>query len=131
MTLEEALYAYLSSHAGLSALVGSRIYPATMPQNVTLPAVTYFRVAGGVERTSGPTVAYRDGRFQVSAWAELYATAKAVATQIRDALQNYQGTMGGAEGVRVLDANVVSETDIYEPETGTYQVAVDVVFLYE
>jgi hypothetical protein len=53
-----------------------------------------------------------------------------VAEQVRFALQSYSGTMGGAGGVTVLDADPVNEIDIYEPGTDTYHVPVDVMICH-
>ena len=44
--LEQALFTRLDGFAGLTSLVVSRIYPLILPQNPTLPAVTYQRIDG-------------------------------------------------------------------------------------
>jgi len=75
-------------------------------------------------------VGYVTTRVQVSCWASTYSAAKDVAEQVRDALQSYSGTMGGAGGVTVLDANCVSEMDIYEDEAKVYHVPVDVMITH-
>jgi hypothetical protein len=123
MTIEEALYSYLSTYAGLVALIGTRIYQVRLPQTPTLPAVTYMRV-------SAPRLQAFDGtakttaRFQLSAWATSYAGAKAVAAQLVAALDSYSGTMGGVGGVP-CDCTVINDVDLVDPETGWYQVATD------
>ena len=43
MSAESTLYAALSGWAGLTALVGSRIYPDEVPLGVALPAVAWLR----------------------------------------------------------------------------------------
>jgi hypothetical protein len=43
--IDDAMYSYLSTYAGLVALVSKRIYPIVMPLNVTLPAVSYQRIS--------------------------------------------------------------------------------------
>lgn len=132
MKIEEALFSYLKSYAGLSALVGTRIYPLVLPQNPTLPAVTYFKVSRAGERTlGGPNPVLKQVRIQFSCWGSTYRSAKDVAEQVMMALQDYTGTMGGTDGVKVLDANPVNERDIYEQNTGIYHIPVDVLMLHE
>jgi hypothetical protein len=128
MTFEQALFSYLSNHAGLKALVNTRIYPITMPQNPTLPAVTYQKISGvvdyGVSSIKRP-------RFQFDAWASSYSSARAVAEQIKSALNRYTGTMGGAGGVTVIGTWIENEMDLFEPDTGLYRVSVDIRFEHE
>jgi hypothetical protein len=40
-SLDVALFQYLSTHPGLERLIGTRIYPDLLPQNVVYPAISY------------------------------------------------------------------------------------------
>jgi len=132
MNLEEALFAYLKDYAGLKALVSTRIYPLILPQPPTLPAVTYFKVSMVNKRTlASPSNVLKQVRIQFSCWANTYSEAKDVAEQVKLALQDFRGEMGGAGGVQVLDGNVINEQDLYETDTGIYHVPVDVLILHE
>lgn len=132
MKLEEALFAHLKAHTGLSALVDSRIYPLVLPQPPTLPAVTYFKVSKVNKRTmASPSDSLKQVRVQLSCWANTYAKAKDVAEQVTVALQDYSGLMGGTDGVRVLDGNIINEQDLYEGDTGIYHIPIDVLILHE
>ena len=131
MLLEQALYSYLSGVAGLTALVSTRIYPLMMPQDVTLPAVTYQRISGPRVHTMGTDPGLESPRFQLSSWASSYSSVKAVAEQVRLALQDYAGTMGGAGGVVVQRAFLEGDQDFYEPDTLIYQVASDFIIWAE
>jgi len=131
MLIEEALFAHLKAHAGLSALIGTRIYPLVLPQNPTLPAITYQKISRVGERAmSSPTPRVARARFQISCWGTSYASVKDVAEQVKAALQDYSGLMGGSGGVQVLDVNVANEQDIYEPDTGIYHLSVDVMIYH-
>ena len=90
-----------------------------------MPAVTYQRVDG--DRESGMTAEHgmAHPRIQVDSWAATYAGVKAVATQVRGALQRYAGTVAG---VTILDSFLERDTDLYEPGTGGvdyYRVSMD------
>lgn len=126
--IEQALYAILSGHAGLSSLVDNRIYPIVLPQGPLLPAVTYQRVSGEREEThDGPSGLARP-RFQVSCWAQIlpgvnaFDQARAVAEQVRLALDGYQGTAGG---VQIEVIQLENEVDLFEPETQIFHSAID------
>lgn len=130
MKIEEALYAHLKSYTGLTNLVGTRIYPLVLPQNPTLPAIIYQKISRvGGRALSSPSPRYVRARFQISCWGASYGSVKDVAEQVKAALQDYHGVMGGTGGVTVLDADVANEQDIYEPEVGIYHLPVD-VFIY-
>ena len=122
--IEEALFTRLSGFAGLVALVAARIYPVVLPQDVTLPAVSYQRVSGPRTSAMGSDPGLSHPRFEVSAWSEDYLTAKTVKEQIRAALQRWRGTVSG---VVVIDTFLLGERDLYDPATLLYHVPVDVV----
>lgn len=133
MNLYTALGHRLANYAGLSALVGTRIYAVKLPQNVTYPAVT-FQVISGLPRTHlmGSDDALAAPRVQVSAWDTSLTDAIAVADQIKAALQDYTGTMGGDGGVTVQRIFIESEQiDIYDPETEVHNIAQDFIIWRE
>ena len=115
--IEATLRAYLAAHAGLAALVGGRIYPIRLPQGTGLPAVCYRRVSGvRKHNVNGLTLVARP-RFQFDCWAYSYAEAKAVAEEVRQALNGYHGAG--------WDSVIDNDLDTYEPESGLYRTIVD------
>lgn len=104
-TVAEALYARLTSFGGLSALVGSRIYPNIIPQNSTYPCIIYGRVAAEhfhcMEGSSGLVAE----TYQIDIFATSKSSAEAIAEQVRLALQGYRGTSAGVavNGVLLTD----------------------------
>lgn len=128
MSFEEGLFAYLSTYPGLVPLVGTRVYPVLLPQNATLPAVTYTRLA--TPRLHEFEASFLPHpTFQFDCWAmdtaviSGYEEAKDVATQVVAALDIYRGAMGAY----TVEASIVdSERDAYDPETKIWHVIVDV-----
>jgi len=123
MVIEEGLHAYLVGHAGLTALVGARVYPLKAPDDAMYPLVVYQRI-------SGPRVYSHDGasglshpRFQLTSWGEIYPDAKAVAKQVRLAMSGYSGTMG--DDVAVDACFLVNELDRYDQETKRWGIIQD------
>jgi hypothetical protein len=120
---EEVLYNRLSNHAGLNALVpASRIFYVKKPAGAVLPAVTYFRVYGQrVESMTGSS-ALAFARFQVDAWAKTYPEVKAVAEQVRMALQGYKGTFSGTT---IQGINYLGDQDLYEDDAAEFRVLME------
>ena len=120
MTFAETLYSYLITYPGLVALVAARVYPTKLPQEPTLPAVTYQRVSDVPEYSHDPGGSHAL-RVQVTCWAATYAAAEAVAVEVVSAADGWHAAMGGA-------AFVENMIDLSNPETGVYQVGIDVMF---
>lgn len=114
----------LDGFAGLSALVTARIYPLVLPQKPALPAVTYQRIDG--PRMSGMTAEHgiATPRVQVDSYAATYASAKAVAKQVRLALQRWAGVEAA---VTVLDSFLDGDRDLYDDEVEAYRVSADYI----
>jgi hypothetical protein len=127
-TAPEALTARLEAYAGLTALVGTRIYPLTLPQNATLPALTYQRIPGErVRSVSGATGMMR-ARFEVHVWDESVSGAQAVGIQVQDALEGWSGV---ASTVTVKLIRIDDGRDTYEPDPATVHITYQVWFDYE
>lgn len=126
--IEQAIYERLTTYAGLAALVGARVYPVILPQSPALPAVTYTKVTNEHVQSHGGASGLAMPRFQVDSWATTYASAKAVAEQVRLALLGFRGAVAG-----VLIGGVLAETetDVYEPETRIYRVSQDYRIAHE
>lgn len=131
MTLEELLYAHVTSYPTVQAYIGQRLYPVTLPQNPTYPAATYRRVSTNVQYT-------RDGdgvgraRFQVDCYATMYSQIISLANVMEDALEAFTSTMGP----NVSRTTVVNRMDDYEwfllasGETDVYRIPIDCIVYY-
>ena len=90
MSVETELFTVLDNHAGLTALITSRIYPLVAEEDATLPLVVYRRTGDTVHRAMSDDAAVRS-LFRFDCWADSYSGAKAVAVQVHDALNRYKG----------------------------------------
>jgi hypothetical protein len=89
------LYATLTAHAGLAALVGARVYEGVGPQGSALPYVVYHLVgSSSVPASGGAGRILDDQEWLVQALAEggSPADADAVALQVDGALSGSTGT---------------------------------------
>lgn len=127
-TIEDLIFGRLSAFSGVTAIVGSgssaRIFPGFAEQDTAPPYIVYQRVAG-------PRVTVLDGAsglaqpvYQIDAYAGTKDAAKALADQIRIALNGFRGTVGSetAKGSTLLD-----DRDIFEGSTDPrlYRVSAD------
>ncbi len=87
--MEIAVKTHLAANPAVSALVGTRIYPLALPQNVTYPAIRYQLI-------DTPRIYTKDGysgdsrpRLQIDCWALTYLGAKQLAATVRTAMEGY------------------------------------------
>lgn len=120
MTIEAAIYSTLTGHAGTAALVSTRVFPVTAPQDVTEPHIVYSRVSTARETAMGDDLGVARARVQVSCFATSQISAHAIAAQVRDALQRFRGTAGSTE---VLDTFVEDEGETYSDTALLFEVA--------
>lgn len=92
MTLRTTVYTRCTGHAGTAALIDGRCYPDRLPENVTYPALVYFRVSADNSpfrsHDSGPTD-FETSRVQFDCYDETGDGAAALADQIRLAWDGY------------------------------------------
>jgi hypothetical protein len=91
-----------------------------------MPAVSLQKISTSREHAFRQDAALTMAMFQISTWAVTnttkkgYAHTQAVAYQLRKALQNYSGTMGGSGGVVVNAVIMENEMDDYDSATETF-----------
>ena len=133
--LEEGLHSYLSTYAGMVALIGDRVYPLRMPQNATLPCLTYQRISTpriSTHDTSGATGDLTNPRFQFDAWGSTYASVKAINDQVRAALNGKTGSIGTApSNITIRSALADNENPEYDPDSELYRSRSDYIIWIE
>jgi hypothetical protein len=132
MTIKDAIYTYLITQTGLTALVGTRIYPdGEIPQRVSLPAIEYSLVSKVQDHTSGSDAGNPYfSRWQFDCWADKGYTADDVAVQLIAALKDYSGTLGGDGGVSVNRILMENQTEIKDDELKRKGVTIDFTIIY-
>lgn len=125
MGVEADLYTKLSTYGGLTALVGSRIKPAPLPEDIVLPAVSWQLVSDPPNMNLSGVDNFRQPRFQVTAWANSRLATIDVAEQILAALDNW--TAGAVQFAVCMDG-----TDLYDGDfsPARYGRAIDVQISY-
>ncbi len=130
-SLEAAVAALLKASPGLTSLIGAKVFPVALPDDLTadkLPAITYQRIATVHNSAMGADLDAVRPRVQVSSWAKKYGDAKDVQIQVRKALQRFSGTV--ADTV-IDDIYIDDERDLpREPITGIYHLVTDCLVWY-
>lgn len=103
--------------ATIAALVGTRMYPSLLPQNPTLPALTYQQVSGVREVILDGPVDLVPFRIQVDCYAWTTLERDALAKAVRLKLHGFSGDVGGSPPTwRIGLASLDNEQDNDEPE---------------
>ena len=132
--ITKAIYSRLANYAGLTALVGTKVYSIKVPQGTALPYVVVQTISRRRVSAMGDDIGHVESRVQVSTFADKYDNAstgaKQIAAQVRAALQRFSGTV---ESVVISDIYLEGESDLYdpEPETGVYHIPLDCMVWYQ
>lgn len=104
MKAEQVVLSLLANAAGVTALVGSRIYGLMLPQKPAYPALVYTAVSSvdvpPINVFAGANIAR--SRIQVSAFAVDYPGVKGLLEQVRLACSYKNGTIATFSVVSVL-----------------------------
>lgn len=134
MTIEAAVYQVLTTNAGLTAIIGSRVFEGALPQNEDLPCIVYNRISTlrvhshdslGAEGTARM-------RIQFDVWAGNYSTAKLVTDLLRAALNGYSGQVAlGVDFVNIQSILVEDERVNHDPPSGLTGLSSDYMVWHE
>ena len=117
--LEESIFSHLSTVAAITTYVGAsssaRIYPVYLPQDPTLPAMSYQRISSQPHVSMGGFCNLDNPRIQIDCWATSYSAVKELSEAVRDAMMS-------ALAFRALE---ISDQDLFEPELEIYRVSLD------
>lgn len=120
MTTErEMLRIQVLNQPGVTALIGARLFPQTLPQGAAMPAVTLTRISRvGDQGQTGPGLPVT--RWQFDCWGATQAEADAVAEALIGALDARRDVVPGVSFVE-------NDVDGYEPTTTRWRRIVDVM----
>jgi hypothetical protein len=133
--LRESLVALLKGDPGVSAVVGTKVFPNEAPQGVTGPRLLYH--VESLERRRG--LAGRNGTAvasaQIAAGSKNASECAALAKAVRNLLDGFTGAMGSPAGVIVLETAGGDENDGYDQDAagsdrGTHWTVLDYQFLF-
>ena len=115
MTVGEDVYTELSGNGALTDLVGTRIHPNWLPQDVSLPAVSFMQVSETPQNILSGELALKNHRIQVDCWASSYSSAQDVAAAVVTAIAD----------ATLFDSYRLGQQDVYEPAVDIHRVSMD------
>ncbi len=114
MTIETALYSYLSTKASITALVSTRIYPQVAPNDAAYPFITYTIIAGDTSHHMGGASGLVNVSMQIDAWADNIPDRESVFQALRNALDGFTGDMG-TENLNIRSCFLSDFSNLNEP----------------
>ena len=128
MSIASDLRTFLLADATLGGLIGTRLYPLKLPQDPTVPAMTFQWISGQRAHAADGAVGLASPRVQFDCWAETYLEVEAVFEALRKRLDGFRGTAGAS---RVQGAFFETERDDYEDEARLYRRSADFFIWHE
>lgn len=120
---ERDLWTHLSGYGPLTAHVSGRIYPHTLPQSPTLPAIVFDTVSKERDRvhadTHGNTVnGMVAATYRFRLWAETYSAGIQAFAELINSFNGFAHQTMGATTVE--EAVVQTEASVFEPDLRQY-----------
>jgi Flp pilus assembly protein CpaB len=127
MRAEKAIHSLLTAASGVTALVGTRIYPPPLPQNVALPAIAVEHISTVDVATIDANAGYNlvRSRIEVTVLAKDYATQKALIEAVRLALTYQRGTFAGVNVASILRDSV--GPDLRDDDMQVFSQSIDFI----
>lgn len=122
------IFNMLTAHAGLLALIGSRVYRLKAPDDPSVPFIQFQRL-----NTSRPSTI--DGQWGVvralyifNIYTDTHAACESIKAQLLDALQAKRGSFSGIDIQSILSDD---EGDTVDDENGYYNAAMTFYITYK
>lgn len=129
--IEDAIYSILSADPAVAGVVGTRIFPVMMPEQVGYPALSFQTISADEFHTLDRSSGLVHQRLQIDAWGNRYRDVKLLQKKVRDVLEATYGYFDGPNGpVNINGILREDERDSYEKETRTYRCGQDFLIFY-
>jgi hypothetical protein len=127
--LPSAVFARLTADAGVSALVGTRVYPGVRPQGSALPAIRYGVPTHFAERDLEGATSVRTTRLQFDCFALTAAAAWRLGEKVIAAMQA-PAMAAGVIFSAAEEQGPIPEPGADTPEGFTHWTRVDLLVRY-
>jgi hypothetical protein len=117
--LESAIHQILTA-----SLPETRVYPVILPDDPTLPAISYQRISTTRQYSTTGPVALNRVRVQFDCWARSYPEVKQLQVALLAALENRSAYAGTA----IDSVSLITSADGFEQSARLYRVTSDFYF---
>lgn len=118
MPLESKVYSALVATTRITDTVGTRIYPLILPQEPTLPAITYQRITGEKQNHLEGYANLEQVRLQIDIWGTTLTGCKTMSTVVHSVL-------GAAPDFKALLIYDMDLSEYLEDGTILYRISQD------
>lgn len=129
MSIESDLFTKVTTNAGVSALIATRLTPLILDQSSVFPAAVYQFVSGTHVESMQGSSGLAEGRLQVSSYGATPKDARDTAEAIRLVLHGLKGTVGSTDNVAILILD--GPRDLYEDDTKKFRRDFDYQVFYK
>jgi hypothetical protein len=109
--LNNALYTLLTTNTGLTAIVGTKVFPLIIPANTVLPAIVIERDFMPEYTSDGAGM--NESNIEITVLSSSYNQSIQIAVLIDGILNSFRGT---ASNIPIVDSRLVSCTEGYQEE---------------
>lgn len=131
MRAEKVTYAVLSGAAGITAIVGTRIFGGGLPQGQALPALAYELISDVPVRTLNGLAGSNmwEARIQATAFDDDYAGVKSLLEQVLASMEFKSGPIAGITVVAVIPD--ITGPDLRDDDNGFFYQSRDFLITYQ
>jgi len=121
-----ALHEFLLSDVDIVTMIGDRVYPIKIPQDVSASCIVYTRISDvGDYHLAGPS-GIAAPRIQIDAWAPSANRSVTLANLIKTKIDGFRGVMGsGDSAVKVLGVFVADLREDYDDAAKLFRTGRD------
>lgn len=139
ITIDEAVYAWLSTRSALTALVGKRIVPDMAPKKMVYPRVVFSRVSTQRQTMLSGHITLGTARYQIDCWGLSRQDASTTGNVVRQAVEAFKDLPSPKPFWGTLPVQAVTiedEGNGYDPpedssDVGAYSTRLDLMISYQ
>jgi hypothetical protein len=127
MNITGILKTLIEADTEVYAVLGSRIYPAIVPEKTLLPCARILKLATEPNETKSGPSEHDFLHIQISVYAETYKQAETANERIRAVLDSFYGVVTTSDSVAHLIGRIVFQdsSDQYDDRPAVFHVASD------
>jgi hypothetical protein len=127
----QAFYSHLSADAGVSALTSS-IYPLTISQNASFPAITFEMDGNDDSQLLTGVSSLSEVLIEVNTWDLSHIVSHQLADAVEAALVSYVGDFGAlSPSITAHHIRKERRFELYESDTKLFRVSMQFLIAYE
>ncbi len=127
MSIEADMMTYILTRTAITNLIAARIYNQKLPNDATLPAITYNRISSPRSRTHSGDSNLSKPRIQYSCWGTTPISVMNLADAFEDEFKSFSGTAGSSTVYATIVENRLS---LIDTESKYYHIPIDLMIQY-